>query len=148
MDYKLKKDYISSSEIKNLIKQVMNIYVDGDLIDGYKYNPVDAEINFYAGLFYLTIEGYDLEDNEMFNKLFNSGVQYELFDKVKNVDIAYDLLKDTMAEMNNPLNDLLNVMKDIPSVEEMNKELSELNKEWNNVSDGYKNIINGKGDKD
>lgn len=148
MDYKLKKDYISSSEIKNLIKQVMNIYVDGDLIDGYKYNPVDAEINFYAGLFYLTIEGYDLEDNEMFNKLFNSGVQYELFDKVKNVDIAYDLLKDTMAEMNNPLNDLLNVMKDIPSVEEMNKELSELNKEWNNVSDGYKNIINSKGDKD
>lgn len=148
MDYKLKKDYISSSEIKNLIKQVMNIYVDGDLIDGYKYNPVDAEINFYAGLFYLTIEGYDLEDNEMFNKLFNSGVQYELFDKVKNVDIAYDLLKDTMAEMNNPLNDLLNVMKDIPSVEEINKELSELNKEWNNVSDGYKNIINSKGDKD
>ena len=44
-------------------------YISGiRLLDDYTFNPVDMEINFYAGLFYLVIEDYEIDDMKIYTK--------------------------------------------------------------------------------
>lgn len=47
----LKSNHLTAGQIANLISEVLIIYKDGGLVEDYAFNPVDMEINFYAGLF-------------------------------------------------------------------------------------------------
>ena len=48
----LKRNYLTAGQITNLISEVIKIYNNGGLLEDYAFNPVNMEMNFYAGLFY------------------------------------------------------------------------------------------------
>ena len=91
-DYTTKRDSLTGGQVSNLVSEAIKIYMGGGLIDDYAFNPVDMEINFYAGLFYLTIENYEIDNNEQFEELFSHGVHENLLHDIKNAQLAYDLI--------------------------------------------------------
>ena len=104
------------------------------------------EINFYAGLFYYTVEEYnDMEDNDEFEKLFSAGIHKELLEKVENAQLAYDLMWKTAKEVGNSVGIILNKIKgfldNLPEQEDLNKLMDKLPEEWKTVKNEYDNII-------
>lgn len=142
----LKRNYLTAGQITNLISEVMKIYNNGGLLDNYAFNPVDMEMNFYAGLFYYTVEEYnDMEDNDEFEKLFSAGIHKELLEKVENAQLAYDLMWKAAKEVSNSVGMILNKIKgfldNLPEQEDLNKLMDKLPKEWEAVKNEYDNII-------
>ncbi len=141
----LKKDYLTGGQITNLISEVMKIYTNGEFIEGYSFNPVDMEMNFYAGLFYYTIEGYSTEDNEKFEEFFSAGIHKELLERVENAQLAYDLMWKSAKEVSNSIGMILNKIKSfldkLPEQEDLNKLMDKLPEEWKAIKDEYDEII-------
>lgn len=141
----LKRSYLTAGQVTNLISEVIKIYNNGGLLDDYAFNPVDMEINFYAGLFYYTIENYDTEDNDKFEELFSAGIHKELLEKVENAQLAYDLMWKTAKEVGNSVGTILNKIKgfldNLPEQEDLNELMDKLPKEWETVKNEYDNII-------
>lgn len=155
---KLKKDYLTAGQVSNLVKQAVEIYKDGGLFEDYAFNPVDMEINFYAGLFYFVVEDYDINDNDKLEELFGAGIHKELLDKVENAQLAYDLMWKTANEVGNSVGTILNKIKgfldNLPEQEKLDELVDKLPEEWKNVKNEYDNIIgkrlenNNEGDKE
>ena len=155
---KLKRDYLTAGQVSNLVKQAVEIYKDGGLFEDYAFNPVDMEINFYAGLFYFVVEDYDINDNDKLEELFGAGIHKELLDKVENAQLAYDLMWKTANEVGNSVGTILNKIKgfldNLPEQEKLDELIDKLPEEWKNVKNEYDNIIgkrlenNNEGDKE
>lgn len=155
---KLKRDYLTAGQVSNLVQQAVEIYKDGGLFEDYAFNPVDMEINFYAGLFYFVVEDYDINDNDKLEELFGAGIHKELLDKVENAQLAYDLMWKTANEVGNSVGTILNKIKgfldNLPEQEKLDELVDKLPEEWKNVKNEYDNIIgkrlenNNEGDKE
>lgn len=155
---KLKRDYLTAGQVSNLVQQAVKIYKDGGLFEDYAFNPVDMEINFYAGLFYFVVEDYDINDNDKLEELFGAGIHKELLDKVENAQLAYDLMWKTANEVGNSVGTILNKIKgfldNLPEQEKLDELIDKLPEEWKNVKNEYDNIIgkrlenNNEGDKE
>lgn len=155
---KLKRDYLTAGQVSNLVQQAVEIYKDGGLFEDYAFNPVDMEINFYAGLFYFVVEDYDINDNDKLEELFGAGIHKELLDKVENAQLAYDLMWKTANEVGNSVGTILNKIKgfldNLPEQEKLDELIDKLPEEWKNVKNEYDNIIgkrlenNNEGDKE
>lgn len=147
-DITLKKDYLTGGQVGNLVTEAVEIYKKGGLFDDYAFNPVDMEINFYAGLFYLLVPDYNIEDNEQFEELFSKGVHKEILEKVTNAQLAYDLMWKTAKEVGSSIGGILqkvdNFVKNLPDTNEMGELMEKLPKEWETVKNDYNNIIGDK----
>ena len=142
----LKRNYLTAGQITNLISEVIKIYNNGGLLEDYAFNPVDMEMNFYAGLFYYTVEKYnDIGDNDKFEILFSAGIHKELLEKVENAQLAYDLMWKSAKEVSNSIGMIFNKIKgfldNLPEQEDLNKLMDKLPKEWEAVKNEYDNII-------
>lgn len=145
---RLKRNYLTAGQVNNLITEVMKIYTEGGLVEDYSFNPVDMEINFYAGLFYYVIDGYTTGDNDKFEELFSAGIHKELLDKIENAQLAYDLMWKSAKEVSNSVGAILNKIKgfldSLPEQENLNKLMDKLPKEWESVKNEYNEIIGKK----
>lgn len=155
---KLKRDYLTAGQVRNLVEQAVEIYKEGGLFEDYAFNPVDMEINFYAGLFYFVVEDYDINDNDRLEELFSAGIHKELLDKIENAQLAYDLMWKTAKEVGNSIGTILNKIKNfldnLPEQDKLDELVDKLPEEWKNIKDEYDNIIgkrledNNEGDKE
>lgn len=147
-DITLKKDYLTGGQVGNLVTEAIEIYKNGGLFDDYAFNPVDMEINFYAGLFYLLVPDYNIEDNEQFEELFSKGIHKKILEKVTNAQLAYDLMWKTAKEVGSSIGGILqkidNFVKNLPDTNEMGELMEKLPKEWETVKNDYNNIIGDK----
>lgn len=155
---KLKRNYLTAGQVSNLVQQAVEIYKEGGLFEDYAFNPVDMEINFYAGLFYFVVEDYDINDNDRLEELFSAGIHKELLDKIENAQLAYDLMWKTAKEVGNSIGTILNKIKNfldnLPEQDKLDELVDKLPEEWKNIKDEYDNIIgkrledNNEGDKE
>lgn len=152
----LKQDYLTGGQVGNLVTEAIEIYKQGGLFKDYAFNPVDMEINFYAGLFYLLIEDYKIDDNEQFEELFKKGVHKEILEKVTNAQLAYDLMWKTAREIGNSIGSILNKIDtfigNLPENEKLDELMEKLPAEWQTVKKEYEEItgqdLSNKGDKE
>ena len=155
-DITLKQDYLTGGQVGNLVTEAVEIYKQGGLFEDYAFNPVDMEINFYAGLFYLLIEDYQIDDNEQFEELFKKGVHKEILEKVTNAQLAYDLMWKTAKEIGNSIGSILNKIDtfigNLPENEKLDELMEKLPAEWQTVKKEYEEItgqdLSNKGDKE
>lgn len=155
-DITLKQDYLTGGQVGNLVTEAVEIYKQGGLFEDYAFNPVDMEINFYAGLFYLLIENYKIDDNEQFEELFKKGVHKEILEKVTNAQLAYDLMWKTAKEIGNSIGSILNKIDtfigNLPENEKLDELMEKLPAEWQTVKKEYEEItgqdLSNKGDKE
>lgn len=155
-DITLKQDYLTGGQVGNLVTEAIEIYKQGGLFEDYAFNPVDMEINFYAGLFYLLIEDYKIDDNEQFEELFKKGVHKEILEKVTNAQLAYDLMWKTAKEIGNSIGSILNKIDafigNLPENEKLDELMEKLPAEWQTVKKEYEEItgqdLSNKGDKE
>lgn len=145
-DYELKRTELTGGQVSNLVEESIKIYSNGGMLDGYSFNPVDMEINFYAGLFYLTIEGFDeIDNNEKFEELFSKGVHEYILKNVTNARLAYDLMWKTAKEVGNSVGSILNkingFLENLPKQEKLDELMDKLPKEWASVKNEYDDII-------
>lgn len=155
-DITLKQDYLTGGQVGNLVTEAVEIYKQGGLFEDYAFNPVDMEINFYAGLFYLLIEDYKIDDNEQFEELFKKGVHKEILEKVTNAQLAYDLMWKTAKEIGNSIGSILNKIDtfigNLPENEKLDELMEKLPAEWQTVKKEYEEItgqdLSNKGDKE
>lgn len=155
-DITLKQDYLTGGQVGNLVTEAIEIYKQGGLFKDYAFNPVDMEINFYAGLFYLLIEDYKIDDNEQFEELFKKGVHKEILEKVTNAQLAYDLMWKTAKEIGNSIGSILNKIDtfigNLPENEKLDELMEKLPAEWQTVKKEYEEItgqdLSNKGDKE
>lgn len=155
-DITLKQDYLTGGQVGNLVTEAVEIYKQGGLFEDYAFNPVDMEINFYAGLFYLLIEDYKIDDNEQFEELFKKGVHKEILEKVTNAQLAYDLMWKTAKEIGNSIGSILNKIDtfigNLPENEKLDELMKKLPAEWQTVKKEYEEItgqdLSNKGDKE
>jgi hypothetical protein len=155
-DITLKQDYLTGGQVGNLVTEAIEIYKQGGLFKDYAFNPVDMEINFYAGLFYLLIEDYKIDDNEQFEELFKKGVHKEILEKVTNAQLAYDLMWKTAREIGNSIGSILNKIDtfigNLPENEKLDELMEKLPAEWQTVKKEYEEItgqdLSNKGDKE
>lgn len=155
---KLKRNYLTAGQVSNLVQQAVEIYKEGGLFEDYAFNPVDMEINFYAGLFYFVVEDYDINDNDRLEELFSAGIHKELLNKIENAQLAYDLMWKTAKEVGNSIGTILNKIKNfldnLPEQDKLDELVDKLPEEWKNIKDEYDNIIgkrledNNEGDKE
>lgn len=147
-DITLKQDYLTGGQVGNLVTEAVEIYKQGGLFEDYAFNPVDMEINFYAGLFYLLIEDYKIDDNERFEELFKKGVHKEILEKVTNAQLAYDLMWKTAKEVGSSVGSILkkidNFVNNLPENDKLEELMEKLPKEWETVKNDYNNIIGDK----
>lgn len=147
----LKKDYLTNGEVNYIVGEVLKIYDQSGDIDGYDYSPLAMITNFYALLFAECIEGYNLDDVDMYNKYYNIGTQYELLRVITNADEAYHLMMSLSKQIisvenvvDKNLNKLINMITEkIPDAKAMTKMVNKLPKEWQKAVDDY-NQITGK----
>ena len=155
-DITLKQDYLTGGQVGNLVTEAVEIYKQGGLFEDYAFNPVDMEINFYAGLFYLLIKDYKIDDNEQFEELFKKGVHKEILEKVTNAQLAYDLMWKTAKEIGNSIGSILNKIDtfigNLPENEKLDELMEKLPEEWQTVKKEYEEItgqdLSNKGDKE
>lgn len=155
-DITLKQDYLTGGQVGNLVTEAVEIYKQGGLFEDYAFNPVDMEINFYAGLFYLLIKDYKIDDNEQFEELFKKGVHKEILEKVTNAQLAYDLMWKTAKEIGNSIGSILNKIDtfigNLPENEKLDELMEKLPAEWQTVKKEYEEItgqdLSNKGDKE
>lgn len=155
-DITLKQDYLTGGQVGNLVAEAVEIYKQGGLFEDYAFNPVDMEINFYAGLFYLLIEDYKIDDNEQFEELFKKGVHKEILEKVTNAQLAYDLMWKTAKEIGNSIGSILKKIDtfigNLPENEKLDELMEKLPEEWQTVKKEYEEItgkdLSNKGDKE
>lgn len=146
---KLKQDYLTNGEVNYILGEVLKIYNQEGDIDGYSYSPLAMITNFYALLFSICIEGYDIDNIEDYNKYYNIGIHYELLRVVTNADEAYHLMMSLSKQMvsvesvlDNNLNKLVNfIMEKIPDAKTMTKLVNKLPKEWQKVIDEHNEIV-------
>lgn len=144
----LKRESLTGGQVTNLITEAIKIYKDGGLLNDYAFNPVDMEINFYAGLFYLVIEDYEIDDNDKFEELFSAGIHKELLNVIENAQLAYDLMWKTAKEVGNSIGSILykinTFIGNLPEQEDLKELVDKLPKEWDKVKEQYDNIIGNK----
>ena len=151
----LKKDYLTNGEVNYIVGEVLKIYNQEGDIDGYSYSPLAMITNFYALLFSICIDGYDIDNIEDYNKYYNIGTHYELLRIVTNADEAYHLMMSLSKQIisvenivDKNLNKLINmVIERIPDAKTMNKMVNKLPKDWQKVVNQY-NEITGKDNKE
>ena len=152
---KLKQDYLTNGEVNYIVGEVLKIYNQEGDIDGYSYSPLAMITNFYALLFSICIDGYDIDNIEDYNKYYNIGTHYELLRIVTNADEAYHLMMSLSKQIisvenivDKNLNKLINmVIERIPDAKTMNKMVNKLPKDWQKVVNQY-NEITGKDNKE
>ena len=152
---KLKQDYLTNGEVNYILGEVLKIYNQEGDIDGYSYSPLAMITNFYALLFSICIEGYDIDNIEDYNKYYNIGTHYELLRVVTNADEAYHLMMSLSKQIisvenvvDKNLNKLINMITEkIPDAKTMNKMVNKLPKDWQKVVNQY-NEITGKDNKE
>lgn len=148
---KLKKDYLTNGEVNYIVSEALQIYMDSGDISNYDYSPLSMITNFYAMLFELCIEDYDMDKIDDYNKYYNLGVHYELLRVVTNAEEAYHLLISTSKDLTSIENvidknikRLMQLIEDkIPDSKAMTKLINKLPKEWQKVVNEY-NDITGK----
>lgn len=144
-DFEIKQEYLTGGQVTNLVTEAIKIYKNGGFLDDYAFNPVDMEINFYAGLFYLTIEDYDINSTEQFEELFSHNVHKYLLESITNAQLAYDLMWKTSREIGNSIGSLLykisTFLDNLPEQEDLNKLMDKLPEEWKNVKEQYDDIM-------
>jgi len=148
---KLKKDYLTNGEVNYIVSEALNIFMEGDDIKDYDYSPLSMITNFYAMLFELCIEGYNMDSIDDYNKYYNLGAHYELLRVVTNADEAYHLLMSLSKDLRSIENiidknikKLLKMIEDkLPDSKAMTKLVNKLPKEWQRVVNDY-NSITGK----
>jgi len=146
---KLKKDYLTNGEVNYILGEVLKIYNQEGDIDGYSYSPLAMITNFYALLFSICIEGYDIDNIEDYNKYYNIGTHYELLRVVTNADEAYHLMMSLSKQMvsveniiDKNLNNLIDfVMAKVPDTKAMTKMVNKLPKDWQKAVSEYNQII-------
>ena len=152
---KLKQDYLTNGEVNYIVGEVLKIYNQEGDIDGYSYSPLAMITNFYALLFSICIDGYDIDNIEDYNKYYNIGTHYELLRIVTNADEAYHLMMSLSKQIisvenivDKNLNKLINMVAErIPDAKTMNKMVNKLPKDWQNIVNQY-NEITGKDNKE
>ena len=145
----LKKDYLTNGEVNYIVGEVLKIYNQEGDIDGYSYSPLAMITNFYALLFSICIDGYDIDNIEDYNKYYNIGAHYELLRIVTNADEAYHLMMSLSKQIisvenivDKNLNKLINmVIERIPDAKTMNKMVNKLPKDWQKVVDEHNEIV-------
>jgi hypothetical protein len=155
-DITLKQDYLTGGQVGNLVAEAIEIYKQGGLFEDYAFNPIDMEINFYAGLFYLLIEDYKIDDNEQFEELFKKGIHKEILEKVTNAQLAYDLMWKTANEISNSIGSILKKIDtfigNLPENEKLDELMEKIPEEWQTVKKEYEEItgqdLSKKGDKE
>lgn len=144
----IKREFLTGGQVGNLVSEAVKIYKEGGLFEDYAFNPVDMEINFYAGLFLLTIDNYNIEDEGQFEKMFCAGIQTELLKSIENAQLAYDLMWKTANEIGNSVGSILfkirELMGKIPEGEDLKQLMEKMPKEWQAVRDEFGEIIDGK----
>ena len=151
----LKKDYLTNGEVNYIVGEVLKIYNQEGDIDGYSYSPLAMITNFYALLFSICIDGYDIDNIEDYNKYYNIGTHYELLRIVTNADEAYHLMMSLSKQIisvenvvDKNLNKHINMITEkIPDAKAMTKMVNKLPKDWQNVVNQY-NEITGKDNKE
>lgn len=142
--YKLKKDYLTNGEVNYIVSSVIDIYRKEEDIVGYKFSPLSAMSNFYFLLFQLCIDGYDADDNDMYEELYCAGVHKTLIEEVTNADEAYDLLLDTMDNLQNIGNILSTILGEIvsklPDAKDLNDIAEKLPEQWKEAIGRYEDI--------
>ena len=145
----LKRDYITNGEVNYIISEVLKIYNEEGDIEGFGYNHLSMVTNFYALLFSLCIEGYDIDKIEDYDKYYNLGTQYELLKVVTNAEEAYHLMMSLSKQVvsveniiDKNLNNLVNlIMEKIPDAKTMSKMVDKLPKEWKDVIAEHNKIV-------
>lgn len=146
---KLKKDYLTNGEVNYMVKTALEIYnAEGD-IEGYGYSPLSMFTNFYALLFGMCIEDYNIDSIEDYDKYYNLGVHTELMMEITNAMEAYNLLVSISKQLcdipnviDRSIQKIINIMAEkIPNGEELSKMMEKMPKEWNKVLSEYNNII-------
>lgn len=146
---KLKKDYLTNGEINYMVKTALEIYnAEGD-IEGYGYSPLSMFTNFYALLFGMCIEDYNIDSVEDYDKYYNLGTHTELMMEITNATEAYNLLVSISKQLcdipnviDRSIQKIINIMAEkIPNGEELSKMMKKMPKEWNKVLSEYNNII-------
>ena len=144
-DFELKREFLTGGQVTNLVTESIKIYKNGEFLEDYAFNPVDMEINFYAGLFYLTIEDYDIDNSDKFEELFSKGIHTYLLSEITNAQLAYDLMWKTAKEIGNSVGAILDkinkFLDNMPEQENLNELMEKLPEEWKNVKEEYNNII-------
>ena len=151
----LKKDYLTNGEVNYIVGEVLKIYNQEGDIDGYSYSPLAMITNFYALLFSICIDGYNIDNIEDYNKYYNIGTHYELLRIVTNADEAYHLMMSLSKQIisvenivDKNLNKLINMVAErMPDAKTMNKMVNKLPKDWQKVVNQY-NEITGKDNKE
>ena len=152
----LKKDYLTNGEVNYIVGEVLKIYNQEGDIDGYSYSPLAMITNFYALLFSICIDGYDIDNIEDYNKYYNIGTHYELLRIVTNADEAYHLMMSLSKQIisvenivDKNLNKLINmVIERIPDAKTMNKMVNKLPDEWKSALGEYNQIMRVKDTKE
>lgn len=149
-NFELKENYLTAAQVSTLVKEVINIYKDGEYFEDYQFNPIDMEINFYASLFYYLVDGYDTDDNDKFEELFSHGVHRYLLDEIENAQLAYDLMWKTANEISNSLGILIRkvtqLLDNLPNEESLKELTDKLPDEWKTVKSEYDSIVGKKTD--
>lgn len=144
-DFELKETALTGGQVGNLVTESIKIYTDGGLLEEYAFNPVDMEINFYAGLFYLTVNNYDIDDKNRFEELFSHGIHKYILENVTNAKLAYDLMWKTAKEVSNSIGSILykinSFLDNLPEAEDLDKLIDKLPEEWKTVKQEYDDII-------
>lgn len=146
---KLKKDYLTNGEVNYILSEVLKIYSQEGDIEEYSYSPLAMITNFYALLFSICIEDYNIDNIEDYDKYYNIGTHYELLRTVTNADEAYHLMMSLSKQMvsienviDKNLNKLINcVMAKMPDTKTMTKIVNKLPKDWQKVVSEYSQII-------
>ena len=121
----LKKDYLTNGEVNYIVGEVLKIYNQEGDIDGYSYSPLAMITNFYALLFSICIDGYDIDNIE-------DHLMMSLSKQIISVENIVD----------KNLNKLINmVIERIPDAKTMNKMVNKLPKDWQKVVDEHNEIV-------
>lgn len=144
---KLKKDHLTNGEVNYMIGEVLKIYNQSGDIEGYNYSPLSMITNFYALLFSLVIEDFDIDNIDDYNRYYNIGTHYELLRVITNADEAYHLmmsLSKQLVSVENIVERSLQVLTTkIPDMKSMSKMMETLPQDWQTVFSEY-NQITGK----
>lgn len=140
------KKFLTEAEYKTLIKVSVDAFNTQGDIEGFRFNPVQADAIFFRALCSMCID--NLTD-EMYEEYFNTGKHRTMLDEVVNANEAYYMYKyitermisiENIIDMN--LQSLIKLIEDkIPDKKSMAKLVNKLPKEWQKAVDEHQNII-------
>lgn len=148
---KLKKDTLSSADVKYLVDKSLEVFIDDEDKDikDYDFNPVSMRLTFNQILFSLLIVDYKTSDLEVYDTYYSKGVHSAILEAIPNAKEAYDIMIETASKMSSiegvisrGIKDIMTLIEEIiPDKETINKALEKLPKQWDTVSSEYNTIM-------